>query len=321
MDRIRTAPSAPAAEGPRRAPPAAAAARSKRRRQRGPPAAAAAARTPSDVSDARFLPDPEHRAQRRLRYDTARFPFREILYDTFCRASRAGYALPPIRPAVPAPPSAAAAGPTPPGVDVEHELLHLFERKALRPGPKGRNNTGPLYKTYKQLWAAPADEAQRRRFYAALRDFVREVCAPLLGCAPGDVLYQRNPTLRISHPSETPMGHEHTDYDYYHQPSEVNFWLPLTPVAGTNSLWAESAPGAGDFAAFELDYGEAMRFWGNQVRHYTVPNQSGVTRVSLDFRAVRKDRFNPDFVDKKGRPTRFRPGQYYALSSDGGELS
>jgi hypothetical protein len=27
------------------------------------------------------------------------------------------------------------------------------------------------------------------------------------------------------------------------QPNEINFWLPLTPAFGANTLWAESAPG------------------------------------------------------------------------------
>ena len=90
---------------------ATAAANSKRRRKRGLVAQVArtpSARTPSDVTDVRFLPDPEHRVQRRLRYDTARFPFREILYDTFCRAARAGYALPPRRPTASDEPTAAS---------------------------------------------------------------------------------------------------------------------------------------------------------------------------------------------------------------------
>ena len=42
----------------------------------------------------------------------------------------------------------------------------------------------------------------------------------------------------------------------------------------------------GDFHPLEMKYGEYCRFYGNQCRHYTEPNNSGSTRVSLDFRAV-----------------------------------
>jgi hypothetical protein len=37
--------------------------------------------------------------------------------------------------------------------------------------------------------------------------------------------------------------------------AEVNFWVPLTRVFGTNTLFVESAPGRGDFRPVELGYG------------------------------------------------------------------
>jgi hypothetical protein len=46
---------------------------------------------------------------------------------------------------------------------------------------------------------------------------------------------------------------------------KVNLWLPLTPVFGTNSLWAESARGAGDMHPFSAAWEECVRFWGSQV--------------------------------------------------------
>ena len=61
-------------------------------------------------------------------------------------------------------------------------------------------------------------------------EFVRGVVAPLLGCHPDDVYYQRTPTLRIVVPSAAAVGHKHCDYEYYHQPAEINFWIPLTPT-------------------------------------------------------------------------------------------
>lgn len=39
---------------------------------------------------------------------------------------------------------------------------------------------------------------------------------------------------------------------YNHQPNEVNVWVPLTAVFGSNSLTSESSPGAGDFHAFQV---------------------------------------------------------------------
>ena len=53
-------------------------------------------------------------------------------------------------------------------------------------------------------------------------------------------------------------------------------------------------PGAGDFRPFELSVGEGMRFNGNECRHFTVPNDTDVTRVSIDFRVIPKALFRND---------------------------
>lgn len=110
------------------------------------------------------------------------------------------------------------------------------------------------------------------------------------------------------------MGVPHTDAEYHHQPAEVNFWIPLTKVHGTNTLHVESAPGAGDFSPIELRYGQGERFWGNRCRHYTVSNCTETTRVSLDLRVVARDRHNEGFVDARGRVGVFTLGGYYYSS-------
>jgi len=49
-------------------------------------------------------------------------------------------------------------------------------------------------------------------------------------------------------------------------------------------LWCESDYGLGDYAPMPVRYGEALLFDGGLLRHGSVPNDSGVTRVSMDFR-------------------------------------
>eukprot|EP00913_Durusdinium_trenchii_P029084 g27269.t2 len=58
----------------------------------------------------------------------------------------------------------------------------------------------------------------------------------------------------------------------------INWWVPLTPCSGSASLWAESAPGLGDFHAFEVQPGEAVRFYG-QLRREVVKAVKAVKRV------------------------------------------
>ena len=58
------------------------------------------------------------------------------------------------------------------------------------------------------------------------------------------------------------------------------------------------------------------RFWGNRCRHGCVPNDTGFTRVSIDFRAMPVSRFDRGFVDTNGNATFLRLGEYYRLGSE-----
>merc|ERR1711920_129766 len=101
------------------------------------------------------------------------------------------------------------------------------------------------------------------------------------------LVIQYPPTLRIHMPGQAPSIKMHVDTDYAnHQECECNFWVPLTKVFGNNTLWAESEAMKGDFRPFEMEPGQLLRFEGVKCRHYTMANDTGVTRVSFDLRAV-----------------------------------
>ena len=143
------------------------------------------------------------------------------------------------------------------------------------------------------------------RFATLLRTFVRQVVAPLMGGTEG-LVYQAEPTLRVQMPCEKAMGKPHCDADYHHLPEEVNFWIPFSAgLCSQNTLWSESRPGLGDFHPFLLRPGQVCRFYGNKCRHFTKPNTSDSTRVSMDLRVISRAsggyRENP----------RFRLGEYF----------
>eukprot|EP00966_Prymnesium_polylepis_P189677 4394875-Prymnesium_polylepis.1 len=120
-------------------------------------------------------------------------------------------------------------------------------------------------------------------FLALYRRFIHEVIVPQWGV---DLLYQATPVLRVVLPGSVAPCKPHCDADYFHDANEINYWLPMSRVWGSNTLWSESSPGAADFAPFELEPGQMMRFYGNRCRHYTEPNDTDGTRVSIDFRVV-----------------------------------
>jgi hypothetical protein len=57
-----------------------------------------------------------------------------------------------------------------------------------------------------------------------------------------------------------------------------------TDAYGNNSLWVESAPFSFNHKPLELRCGQVARFYGNRCLHYTLPNDTPHTRITLDFR-------------------------------------
>lgn len=192
------------------------------------------------------------------------------------------------------------------------ELNELHLHKELMQGGKRQGKGGGRRKkrgeeeTFHQFlthrWFATVNQnhALREMVYR----FVKDVISPLLweesereAHEDSEVFYQARPTLRMHMPGQPSCVARHTDYIYHRQPTETNVWLPLTAVGGSNSLWCESKPGKGDFSAFEVgSFGTAVLFWGNQCEHYSMPNVSSSTRVSLDLRVIRSDLFVKEYI-------------------------
>lgn len=167
-----------------------------------------------------------------LEYDTEVFPFRELVGDILGVA----------------PSLFSQIHLTPEGCSV----LKQEEEGALH---RKRGKQG----AYSKIWISSKGRAERQRFDQLLDRFVDDFIATRMGRevdGRSDVAYQKEPNLRVVLPSGEPYGYRHCDADYHHPPSEVNWWLPLTRVSGTNSLYVESKPGLGDFQPMELDYGQ-----------------------------------------------------------------
>lgn len=157
---------------------------------------------------------------------------------------------------------------------------------------------------------------------------VKEAILPILADETGEAefLVQREPSFRIHLPNNTALGVRagedaaeaseqiglHCDADYNHPSAEINFVLTITGQAGTNSFYVESAPGKGDYLPIALSYGEMLRFYGNQCRHYNRINRTGATRISLDFRVIPGAVAAPrEAAVHSGRPFTAEEGGYY----------
>jgi hypothetical protein len=145
-------------------------------------------------------------------------------------------------------------------------------------------------------------------FFSVYRPFIRELVRPIVG---EDLIYQRIPTFRVHLPNNVAVGEFHRDRDYFHDPAEINFWLPLTRAWDTNTIWIESEEGKEDFMPYHLEYGHFLKFSGANLKHGNKVNKTGFTRVSFDFRVIPLSQYVPNNRRSINRKMRFTIGDYF----------
>ena len=147
------------------------------------------------------------------------------------------------------------------------------------------------------------------RLVKALIEPLRPLCAELLKELAGkDAYIQGTPNIRLHRPGDrNSVIPFHSDVLYGHSPEERNYWINLTPVHGTNSLWmtseaeTEQLHHALRYDRLSLDEFQVLAketakpiedplpgihsFCCAQV-HGSVLNETDSSRVSLDLRVL-----------------------------------
>ena len=143
--------------------------------------------------------------------------------------------------------------------------------------------------------------------------FIKDVIAPITG-ATDELIYQKWPSFRVHLPNNVAVGGWHKDGDYNHPTGEINFILTLTKMFESNATIAESEPGTMDFRQLALDPGQVVQFNGNQCIHGNLPNRTGVTRVSFDFRVMLPEQYNAAHeLTSLSKGNKFLIGHYYEV--------
>eukprot|EP00584_Thalassiosira_punctigera_P007179 CAMPEP_0172536504 /NCGR_PEP_ID=MMETSP1067-20121228/8260_1 /TAXON_ID=265564 ORGANISM="Thalassiosira punctigera, Strain Tpunct2005C2" /NCGR_SAMPLE_ID=MMETSP1067 /ASSEMBLY_ACC=CAM_ASM_000444 /LENGTH=865 /DNA_ID=CAMNT_0013321593 /DNA_START=47 /DNA_END=2641 /DNA_ORIENTATION=- len=126
-------------------------------------------------------------------------------------------------------------------------------------------------------------------FQEVYDEFVRSVCCPFVASLSNEpideVYYQSFPCVRVVRPGDFSIG-PHADSSYGHHPCSINFYVPLTKIEGSASLFLESRPGSEDWHPIEGGYGIVKHFAGAICVHWTPENHTDFTRVSIDFRVI-----------------------------------
>lgn len=165
----------------------------------------------------------------------------------------------------------------------------------------------PFHKTFYQAFSADHDGLKTEYLL-----FVQKVARPLAReMGLGGVIYQAVPTFRVQLPDNLAVGEFHRDGDYGHPAGEMAFWLPLTEASGTAAV--QFGDPAGALVSADVSPGQ---FWvGNtrDVLHGNLPNATGKTRVSFDFRVLPLENYDPNNAARSvAANKRFVVGDYWA---------
>jgi hypothetical protein len=127
------------------------------------------------------------------------------------------------------------------------------------------------------------------------------------------IVFQKKPTFRIQFMNNVAVGEFHKDSDYNHPKTEINYYLPITNAFGNNTIWIESEPNKKDYKPIELKYGEIAVFDGANLMHGNQINDTGYTRISIDFRAMTEEQYTNIDITKatNSRKIKLKIGEYY----------
>ncbi len=178
------------------------------------------------------------------------------------------------------------------------------------------NDTKTFYQ--KTLYSSDKYDDFRELYYRFLKEYI----VPLF---PDEdyILVQKDPGFRVCPVNNTALGIRenenedgpigmHTDSEYNHPSSEINFIIAITEMWDSNSVYFESEPNKGDFEALNLRRNEFIKICANQLRHYNLKNITGQTRVSLDFRIIPYSKYDSSNTNKSIHGHRkFVDGDYF----------
>ena len=102
----------------------------------------------------------------------------------------------------------------------------------------------------------------------------------------GEWSIQRYPTLRFHFPSNISVYEFHRDNDYGHPLGEINCFYAISECKNSSALHVEKNLGFEDYEPLNLKSGEYALLNTSIYKHGDLINETGETRVSMDFRFI-----------------------------------
>ena len=143
-------------------------------------------------------------------------------------------------------------------------------------------------------------------------NLLKDVILPYLGL--DSALVQKFPSFRVQLPNNIAVAKMHTDNSLGHPIGEINFTYAFTDMFDTNTIWIEKMPRTKDFVPIVQKENSITSFNANLCMHYNKLNETGKTRMSMDFRVLPLNYYNEENVlSSHSTNQKFRDGYYYKL--------
>jgi len=152
------------------------------------------------------------------------------------------------------------------------------------------------------------DNISNTDWYKIYKKFIADIIKPLFS---ETILYQRVPTFRVHQPGNLAVAAYHKDSDYAHSTHEVNFFLPFTPAFDNNTIWVESEQNKADYKPMNTGVGQVIMWDGANLMHGNKANDTGVSRVSVDFRVLPESKYINNNKVSFSNNTKMVIGDYY----------
>lgn len=140
-------------------------------------------------------------------------------------------------------------------------------------------------------------------------NLIKDVILPYLKL--NEALVQKFPSFRIQLPDNVAVAKCHNDHSLGHPYGEINFIYSITDMFDTNTIYIEKTTGKKDFIKMTLNSNNNISFNGNQNLHYNKINETGKTRMSMDYRILPMNYIPEHETSSHSTDTKFINGCYY----------
>lgn len=173
------------------------------------------------------------------------------------------------------------------GVDRLDMVHTILEKQLDIPTDPSQDQQTTFHKIFYKVY-----EQENSEFLETYQRFVKHIADSYFTGLK--IIYQTKPTFRVQAPNNIAVAQWHKDKAYNHSSKEINIFLPLTKAFDTNTVWTESEEDKGDYSPMVAEVGEYYIWNGANLNHGNKKNETGVSRVSVDFRIILPEDFQYD---------------------------